>query len=328
MTKQRKNATTLTLLLLLPPPLLAQHSAEIAAVDEYRPAPGQFVNTMPAYEEGDDAQCMAEKCTEALAHGAGGLVTLGAWGGYITFHFDHPVVNLPGQADLYIRGNAVTGSSEAGIVCVSQDLNGNGLPDDPWYELSGSADTDSTHVTYDYELTYQPTAELQDIPWSDNQGNEGWVLRNAFHTQPYYPAWISDPLTFSGTRLPNNAHDTSGNGSYWQLDAFRQGYVDNMPNADTLANSFDIGWAVEPLTRMPIHLTTIDFVRIYTALNQSAGWLGETSTEVSGATDLHPDAVAGIHSIHNDNTERQVHDLLGRPVRNNYLINHQIFIKK
>lgn len=308
--------------------LLAPYSAEIAAVDEYCPAPGQFVNTLPAYEVGDDAQRMVDKCTEALAHGAGGLVTLGAWGGYITFHFDHSVVNVPGQPDLYIRGNAVTGSSEAGIVCVSQDLNGNGLPDDPWYELSGSADTDSTNVTYGYELTYQLTTELQDIPWSDNQGNEGWVMRNAFHTQEYFPAWLSSPLTFSGTRLPNNAHDTSGNGSYWVLDALRQGYVDNVPNADTLANSFDIGWAVEPLTRMPIHLATIDFVRIYTALNQSAGWLGETSTEVCGATDLHPDAVAGIHPVHNDKTIRQAYNLLGQPVRNNQLYNNQILIKK
>lgn len=308
--------------------LLASQSAEIAAVDEYCPAPGQFVNTLPAYEVGDDTQRMVDKCTEALAHGAGGLVTLGAWGGYITFHFDHPVVNVPGQPDLYIRGNAVTGSSEAGIVCVSQDLNGNGLPDDPWYELSGSADTDSTNVTYGYELTYQLTTELQDIPWSDNQGNEGWVMRNAFHTQEYFPAWLSSPLSFSGTRLPNNAHDTSGNGSYWVLDALRQGYVDNVPNADTLANSFDIGWAVEPLTRMPVHLATIDFVRIYTALNQSAGWLGETSTEVSGATDLHPDAVAGIHLIHNDKTIRQAYNLLGQPVRNNHFINNQILIKK
>ncbi len=29
---------------------------------------------------------------------------------------------------------------------------------------------------------------------------------------------------------------------------------------------------------------------MYTALNQQCGWIGETSTEVGGAIDLHPDA--------------------------------------
>ncbi|CUQ14422.1 Uncharacterised protein [Segatella copri] len=34
-------------------------------------------------------------------------------------------------------------------------------------------------------------------------------------------------------------------------------------------------------------LDHIDFVRVYSAQNQMCGWLGETSTEVSGAEDLH-----------------------------------------
>jgi len=310
-------------LCLIAQPLLSQNSPYLAAVDEYVPAPGQFVNTLPQYEEGDDANAMAAKCTEALANNAGGMVTLGAWGGYITFHFDHPIVNVPGERDLYIRGNAVTGGSEAGIVCVSQDLNGNGLPDDEWYELSGSADTDSTAVIYGYELTYQMTDALQDIPWQDNQGEEGWVWRNAFHVQEYFPAWLTSPLSFSGTKLPSNAHDTSGNGTYWVLDAFRQGYVDNLPNTDTLANSFDIGWAVEPVSRTPVMLRSIDFVRVYTGLNQSAGWLGETSTEICGATDLHPNAEAGIRRAKTEETETRL-DLWGRSLPGAYWIRRTI----
>ena len=109
------------ILLLAPLSLIAtaQNSPFIAAVDEYVPAPGQFINTMPAYEEGDDAETMARKCTEYLANDASRTVCLGAWGGYITFHFDHPVVNVAGEMDLYIKGNAHTGNSEAGIVMVS-----------------------------------------------------------------------------------------------------------------------------------------------------------------------------------------------------------------
>ena len=37
----------------------------IYKVEEYVPAPGQFVNSMPQYEEGDDAKSMARKCTKA-----------------------------------------------------------------------------------------------------------------------------------------------------------------------------------------------------------------------------------------------------------------------
>ena len=302
-------------LILLPTTLAAQHSPYIEAVDEYVPAPGQYINVLPAYDDGDDAQRMAEKCTDALAHNAGGMISLGAWGGYVTFHFDHPLVNVHGAYDLYIAGNAIIGSSEAGIVMVSQDTNGNGLPDDCWYELSGSADLDSTNVSYGYAVAYQRQGDLQDVAWTDNDGVSGYVHRNAWHQQEYFPEWLDGELTFEGTRLPVNAHDTSGNGSYWVLDALRYGYVDNLPNKDTLSSSFDLDWAVDRLTRLPVHLAYADFVRVYTALHQEAGWLGETSTEVTNAIDLHPEALpSAIQVIHDDceGSPRQEYDVLGR----------------
>ena len=70
-----------------------------------------------------------EKLTEAIGGDRGGLVSLGGYGGYITFHFDHPVVNVSGEADFLIRGNAFEGNSEPGIVMVSEDVNGNGRKD-------------------------------------------------------------------------------------------------------------------------------------------------------------------------------------------------------
>ncbi len=264
-------------------------SAYIAAVDEYVPAPGQFVNKYPLYTDGDDATAMVQKCTEAIANNNGGMVSLGGYGGYITFHFDHSVKNVAGEYDLLINGNANGSSAEAGIIMVSQDTNNNGLPDDQWYELSGSADVDdAANVIYGYQCTYTYAA-MSNIPWTDNMGNSGTIDRNAFNTQEYFPLWLKDKgtLTFFGTRLPDNAHDTSGNGTYWVLDAFRYGYADNKPNTDTEGNSFKIDWAVDPVTRTPVSLQYIDFVRVYTALNQKAGWLGETSTEITGAKDLH-----------------------------------------
>ena len=67
------------------------------------------------------------------------MVTLGAWGGYITFHFDHPVANIEGEKDFAVWGNANLNGAEPAIVMVSQDTNGNHLPDDEWPPPSASS---------------------------------------------------------------------------------------------------------------------------------------------------------------------------------------------
>ena len=306
-------------LLIFPLSASAQHSKYIQAVDEYRPAPGQYVNDVPEYEPGDTEADMIRKCNERIA-GLGPLdahlVALGGWGGYITFHFDHPIANIPGQRDFAVWGNAYQeqtnqvfgGMNEAGIVMVSKDTNGNGLPDDPWYEISGSCDVDSVgKVIYGYEVTYRRNP-MGDIPWTDNQGNSGTIDRvDAWHTQEYYPLWLPDGLTFRGTRLPDNMIDLSENVDksfskwYYVLVGFRYGYVDNLPNFTDKADAtsyniegcgIDISWAVNE-QRQPITLDHIDFVRVYTGLNQKCpapNWWGETSTEIISAEDLHLEA--------------------------------------
>ena len=266
------------------------YSKYILAVDEYMPAPGQFVNTLPECTADDTPATVAAKCTEAIAANNSGLVTLGGYGGYITFHFDHSIANIPGERDLYIKGNTYAGNSEPGIVMVAEDQNHNGIADDTWYELAGSADTDSAALTiYNYTITYTPSP-MANIPWTDNQGRSGVVERNTFHNQEYFPLWHDGPLTFTGTLLPPNAvNQGRGTTQYWVLNAFRYGYADNVANTDTLGCSFDIGWAVDS-RRQPVQLSHIDFVRVYSAENQQCGWIGETSTEVSGAEDLHLEA--------------------------------------
>lgn len=290
------------------------YSDQIQAVDEYCPAPGQFINTMPSYEEGDNAQTMAQKCTTYLTSAnpeEQGIVCLGAYGGYITFHFDHPVANVEGQRDFAIFGNSIRsqlfpdlvgGAAEPGIVMVSQDTNHNGLPDDTWYELSGSADVDSVasnnsslnwdrRLIYNYQITYIRNGDVKAIPWIDSEGKSGEVKRmDEYHTQEYWPQWISSSrLTFNGTRLPRNAWYIQ-QGKYkqqWVLFFLRYGYADNQLNSDEEACAFDLSWAVDPVTRQPVSLRHADFFRVYTAMNQTAGNLGETSTEVAGAKDLH-----------------------------------------
>ena len=284
-------------MLLITPMVMAQrmddiptHSKYIQAVDEYLPAPGQFVNTIPECTAEDTPQTVAGKCTERIADDKGDIITLGAYGGYVTFHFDHSVANIPGQRDIYIKGNAYAGNSEPGVVMVSKDTNHNGVPDDPWYEIAGSADVDSAaQITFGYEITYTPNP-LGDITWTDNLGRQGSVDRNTYHEQEYFPLWHEGPLTFHGTLLPKNAtNNGTGGQEYWVMSIFRYGYADNAPNGDIEACSIDIGWAVSA-DRQPVDLDFIDFVRIYNGENQKCGWIGETSTEISGAEDLHLEA--------------------------------------
>ncbi len=271
-------------------------SQYLTVVDKYMPAPGQFVNKYPEYVEGDDDAAMASKCTAALkgapADRGYSLVSLGGYGGYIVFHFDHSIANIKGEKDFVVRGNAYKDGAEPGIVMVSRDVNGNGLPDDPWYELAGSV----SDATLGYEINYSRN-EAKTADWTDNLDGNGSITRVtdtdeegntfAYHEQEFFPMWISDnEYSLNGTLLPANGVKTSENPQYWTLSSFDWGYVDNFPATEIEGSSFDISWAVDA-NRNPVNLDMIDFVRVYTAVNQECGWLGETSTEITGAWDLH-----------------------------------------
>ena len=148
---------------------------------------------------------------------------------------------------------------------------------------------------------------MEYVYWTSNDTDsitEGYVYKNGFHTQSYWPEWAEgETLTFNGTKLLNNAIDMSAqqNGSYWVQYFLGWGYVDNRPDYGygytTVAQQsnqnlgFDIEWAVTD-DGTPIHLSKVDFIKVYCAMLQQCGWLGETSTEVCGGIDLHPDAVA------------------------------------
>jgi hypothetical protein len=285
-----------------------EYSPYTARVYEYRPAPGQFVNTMPIYEQGDTEEDMRRKAEEDLVGDV--MITLGGYGGYVTFGFDHTVANRPDSLDFFIKGNAFYsslpeysdqrgGSSEPGIVMVSLDINMNHIPDDPWYELAGS-DYHNPQTLHHYKLTYhRPTpdhevvkgggySDYNYIRWHDSEGQEGYMHKNTVHTQDYFPKWIQeDSLCFTGTRLPPNGRDESGGrGNYYVLYALDWGYADNHPNQYQSLNSFDISWAVDQ-NGQHVDLPGADFIRVYTGVHQDCGQLGETSTEVLRATDLH-----------------------------------------
>ncbi len=219
------------------------------------------------------------------------------------------------------------GSCEPGIVMVAYDKNKNGEPDnDEWYEIKGSANFSAesepwygialengndTQVIRDYEMTYhRPVSEEQHVEaqpdnpnsfpsihnyiyWEDNKDNSGYKVKNVYHNQTYYPAWIDDDkLTFKGIRLPENGINEGEHilglndvNVYFVLYGFRYGYIDNYPNIHD-NSAIDIDWAIDKEGNR-VDLPGIDFVKIYNGVNQENGWLGESSTEVERGEDLH-----------------------------------------
>jgi len=260
------------------------------------------------------------------------MVSLGGYGGYIIVGFDHPVVNMH-TYDFEIWGNAfasertaVGGSCEPGIVMVGIDSDGDGVPSagDRWYELAGSEYKKPT-TQHDYAITYyQPDENKQQTPstsnsalndtsyirWTSNEtlnpdSTSGWMSRNVYHSQPYWPLWLQDSatLTYRGAKLPCNYIDMGNNGgnAYYVQYFYDYGYVDNLPNNTGMTSAgdeymerlvnpgFKIDWAVDA-DGNAVNLPYINFIKVYNCMNQYLGWLGETSTEVAGGIDYHPDA--------------------------------------
>ncbi len=301
-------------------------SAYTAEVFDYLPGVGQFTNDLPKWESGDDAAAMVAKVRAKLVGESAGMITLGGCLGYVTIGFDHTIMNVQGKCDFRIEGNAFQaannpyqpedgspapygGSCEPGVLYVAYDKNKNGHPDDDeWYEIAGSSYSTAenepwydhltddggkdTEVYRDYSITYhrpatEPTGNVDEyIQWDDNQGNSGWLPKNSFHNQSYYPQWLSgDSYTLTGVRLGQNGINESTTGAYFVLYGYSWGYVDNYPNGAP-ESAIDIDWAVDS-SGNKVHLPGIDFVKIQNGVNQVNGWLGECSTEVVKGYDLH-----------------------------------------
>lgn len=272
--------------------------AEQTIVFEYTPAPGQFINetkTGGFTESETTPEAAVEYATKRMEEEL--FVSLGGFGGYIVVGFDHSIDNTGGY-DFGIKGNSFKGSSEPGIVWVMQDKNGNGLPDETWYELAGS-ETGKPETIQNYSVTYyRPTAPNMPVQWKDNQGNSGEIdYLKQFHKQEYYyPLWIKeDSYTLTGTCLKARNYDASGKGSYWVNPEYDWGYVDNFSPTDRLTNSentnaaananyFKISNAIDKAGN-PIDLKYIDFIKVQVGVNTKSGWLGEVSTEVFGFFD-------------------------------------------
>ena len=235
---------------------------------------------------------------------AGGLVSLGNFGGYITYYYENALTDDPNNkygVDFYVYGNAFKdtstgtglGSMEPGQVWVSED-------GENWYALAGSEHYEDSTL-WDYEVTYSKT-ETGMTSWTDNCGNKDngtqvgqWPLISYY---PWNTLLENDTITLSGILLPCVDGSLTGNGTFASFSkGAKFGYVDTMVNSaegedanpylendnyELKSSGFDLAWAVDT-NGDPIDVTGKEFhyVKIVTASNLWAGAANEKSTEVA-----------------------------------------------
>jgi hypothetical protein len=241
---------------------------------DYCPAPGALLGTEPPIDFSDSAteETVRQKSEDKLrgkdllAGGGYDGWSLGDCGGYVIFGFDHSVEKRPGGGELYIKGNAPeppASNDEPGIVWVMQDSNGNGKPDDVWYELRGEVYSQNYNI-HRYALTwFRPYIKdgTSYASWVDNRGKSGT------HYSANFPLSVKGAsVTFVLSHL-----------EYDDL-AYTTGYVD-IDKCDT----FNIADAVQA-DGSPIDLSYIDFVKVQSAcFNPYKG--EDLSTELSAPED-------------------------------------------
>ncbi len=165
-----------------------------------------------------------------------------------------------------------------------QDENGDGQPNDTWYELKGS-ETGKSETKQRYAITYyKPKAPRENVLWTDNVGRINSVDINGYHTQDYYfPMFIQeDSYTLCGTCLGS----TMTIGELETSPGYDWGYVDNYGPGVPDNALFDISHAIQA-DGSAANLEYIDFVKVHTAMTGKGAAVGEISCEPGIPYDYH-----------------------------------------
>ncbi len=247
---------------------------------DYSPAPGHMVNGYVVVGQRFPSDCTAEQAQDTVLAllKREWMVSLGGQGGYLIAGFDHSVAEQGGE-ELLITGNPYDYQNEPGIIWVSQDDNGDGLPNDQWFELAGSEYGTANEQT-EYAITYyRPTRTKSATVWKDCNGNSDYIPYLSYWNSSdyYWQPWIEGTEhTYFGSRL--ESHHTYENGAS-NMPAYSWGYADNKGSDYTDTGRYSIHNA-RTYDGEEANLQYIDFVKVQTAQN---GWtpnLGEISTEV------------------------------------------------
>lgn len=184
-------------------------------------------------------------------------------GSYIVFGFDAPILDDPDNPqglDFIVFGNAfwVGGTAlrrwaEPALIQVSEDVNGNGLPDDPWYTIPGSRAVDASVLPLGAPDFTPPLAGNVVNP-NSNGIEEDWGYGDMSPTLQEY--------------LDNYMRPD---------DPFEVGISERSGGGDAV----DIAWAVDD-SGQPANLSQIHFVRLSAFINASHGPLSFITPEVVG----------------------------------------------
>ncbi len=287
---------------------------------EYAPAPGQFINN-PAFND-PTAALGPPLGSGTAAPNNESVVSLGGFGGSITLGFDQTVMDHPHNPfglDAIVFGNAFYPGgdparrfAEAGIIEISRDVNGNGLPDDPWYVIRGSSLPQVPGAGYTQPWDNDPGSSIPPAnvgwypdPWfypdiGPSYQTTGYLLPAAFHAVPlmnpggvtapqaYYGyADLSPTLVLGDLNADNTVDDPSLTPEEFYTRPDNPFVVGILPGSGG-GDAFDIAWAVDPMTGHPANLDGFDFIRIRTGVNTQSGILGEISTEVNAVAAVTP----------------------------------------
>jgi hypothetical protein len=135
--------------------------------------------------------------------GSGFGWSLGSYGGYEVWRVSH-------QSTYQITGNPMTNWGEPGIVWIQEDRNGNEVPDEMWYELKGSEDSNQYRhlVARRYAVTYIDAGDTEiyttdygtgiilypHVYWVDSKGRAALLPSK-------WPAWYPSRVTFTTTLI-------------------------------------------------------------------------------------------------------------------------------
>jgi len=213
-----------------------------------------------------------------------GVVSLGGQGGVLALRFNTPVADDPDNPfglDCIVYSNAFwTGGNpqvkfqEPAIIEISEDVNGNGIPDDPWYLIPGSR-----------AFPYVPFPEVMEPTGQSNSETDPYLLAGN----------IRNPNLFDAD--PGNDNEEY-NWGYCEMTPSVTPYLDNYVRPDDPhivgltprsggGDAFDIAWAVDA-DGNPAGLTRFHFIRITSFISRNFGALGTASPEIDAAADVAP----------------------------------------
>ena len=229
--------------------------------------------------------------------------------------------NNPYGVDFVVYGNAFNGNPEAGAVQVSEDgKTWYELAGSMYYD--GNFNYVGTKVANKFSAAYTGTLNNATVEYTkgssitvglkDASGSYAVPTGTLFGPAAWFPATDKYPQgdahdnTGANVTVSHTANNLAFSGitavpDYNTTATYAFGYADVTPNgspatygdavnpytlyttAKTGGDGFDLEWAVDPATKMPIDVNgkTFRYVRVYSAVLDNATF-GETSTEVCG----------------------------------------------